>query len=474
MLPEIRNSSLDSVTALQAKKRRTRKRRHNLANLDRNSRNAKRKRRIREDFPSSNQRLSEEEQLSILPESIGSERKSQAQQSSNNSKNQNHDHLYYLSSPVSQSTLCSATSHCNETETSPNSSLPINTTTLSTVDDDRIVLTLSHDHIYVTPNTTTHDILTASSTSHSDRPQDAPNPPPPINTTLSTVDDNRIYLAPSAESHGIISSATTHCHSAVASPNFVVLRVVLPPFVDLRTLALPTSSSQSTPFTTVRFQPQATVPDEIPSPQVPVRNERTQTETVTQARRRPRTARRAFTYDRAASFNDADIGRMTATCPKCHARKWSSETPCMCCNLGKVSLPPSLPPPPPLHHLLTSTDSDALLFQDKIRKYNACFQMTSFGANRRIIEPGFMPTFKIQGQVYHRIGSLAADDDQQAAFLQIYFIDDYVQQAHQRIRNQRSGEAELNFQTVLHIQQMLADCNPYISVFKTAREQNIP
>ena len=73
MLPETRNSSLDSVTALQSKKRRTRKRRDDQAILGRNSQDAKRKRRGREDLSNSHQRLCEEEQLSILPESISSE-----------------------------------------------------------------------------------------------------------------------------------------------------------------------------------------------------------------------------------------------------------------------------------------------------------------------------------------------------------------------------------------------------------------
>jgi hypothetical protein len=31
--------------------------------------------------------------------------------------------------------------------------------------------------------------------------------------------------------------------------------------------------------------------------------------------------------------------------------------------------------------------------------------MTSFGA-KQIVEEGFMPTFKVQGQVYHLYGSL--------------------------------------------------------------------
>jgi len=34
----------------------------------------------------------------------------------------------------------------------------------------------------------------------------------------------------------------------------------------------------------------------------------------------------------------------------------------------------------------------------------------------------FMPTFKIQGQVYHRIGSVLPLSENELSFLQIYFV----------------------------------------------------
>jgi hypothetical protein len=48
--------------------------------------------------------------------------------------------------------------------------------------------------------------------------------------------------------------------------------------------------------------------------------------------------------------------------------------------------------------------------------------MTSFGCTKEIREKGFMPTFKIQGQVYHRIGSLMPVEDEEPKFLQLYFV----------------------------------------------------
>ncbi len=57
--------------------------------------------------------------------------------------------------------------------------------------------------------------------------------------------------------------------------------------------------------------------------------------------------------------------------------------------------------------------------------------MTSFGANE-IREEGFMPTFKVQGQIYHRIGSLLPGPDQPPKFLQIYFMGNSAEEAQQR------------------------------------------
>ena len=49
--------------------------------------------------------------------------------------------------------------------------------------------------------------------------------------------------------------------------------------------------------------------------------------------------------------------------------------------------------------------------------------MTSFGC-KEIKLSGWNPNFRIQGQVCYLIGSLAPNDDHNAAFLQIYFLDE--------------------------------------------------
>ena len=43
---------------------------------------------------------------------------------------------------------------------------------------------------------------------------------------------------------------------------------------------------------------------------------------------------------------------MSATCPKCFARKWSNETNGMCCTASKVILPDTEEPPEPVKKFL--------------------------------------------------------------------------------------------------------------------------
>lgn len=57
--------------------------------------------------------------------------------------------------------------------------------------------------------------------------------------------------------------------------------------------------------------------------------------------------------------------------------------------------------------------------------------MTSFGATK-IVQDNFMPTFEIQGQIYHRVGSLLPVPGAEHKFLQIYFMGDDDLQFDQR------------------------------------------
>ncbi|CAH1113080.1 unnamed protein product [Psylliodes chrysocephalus] len=116
-----------------------------------------------------------------------------------------------------------------------------------------------------------------------------------------------------------------------------------------------------------------------------------------------------FQYDPSVEYHNQPlivIGPMNKKCQYCDAFKWKNETAGMCCSSGKVSLPLLGEPEEPLKTLLLSVTDESKQFLSKIRKYNSCFQMTPFGVDKVIRMPGFSPTFTVQGQIYHQIGSL--------------------------------------------------------------------
>ena len=140
--------------------------------------------------------------------------------------------------------------------------------------------------------------------------------------------------------------------------------------------------------------------------------------------------RLAFEYEPDIEYSAHSkvlIGAMDKECPHCHALKFKYESAGMCCASGKVQLQEIETPPEPLTSLLFGTDPDSKLFLKSIRTFNSCFQMTSFGATEIVQNTAangqqFNSTFKIKGQVYHKVGSLLPMPDEPHKFLQIYFM----------------------------------------------------
>jgi len=177
--------------------------------------------------------------------------------------------------------------------------------------------------------------------------------------------------------------------------------------------------------------------------------------------------REAFQYDPTKNYDSHHqlyIGRVTEVCSYCDALKWPGEAPGMCCSNGKVKLPSLQPSPEPLELLMSGTAPTSKHFLENIRKYNSCFQMTSFGATNELCEPGFMPNFKVQGQVYHRVRSLLPPSNEEPKFLQIYFMGDERQEAKQRCNNIPGTRQDI----VMDLQRMLHQHNPYVRIFKSA------
>lgn len=174
----------------------------------------------------------------------------------------------------------------------------------------------------------------------------------------------------------------------------------------------------------------------------------------------------AFQYDANYDYSQHPsvvIGTMEKVCAHCQALKFKNETPGMCCANGKVKLPELQAPPEPLATLITGETTQSKHFLANIRKYNSCFQMTSFGATN-IVRDNYMPTFKVQGQIYHRAGSLLPLPDEDYRYLQIYFMGDADDQVAQRCQNNTGTKQEI----VAQLQQLFHQNNELIRLFKSA------
>ncbi|UYV70161.1 hypothetical protein LAZ67_7002036 [Cordylochernes scorpioides] len=185
----------------------------------------------------------------------------------------------------------------------------------------------------------------------------------------------------------------------------------------------------------------------------------------------------AFHYNPALNYQQftfLQIGHMDKKCLHCTAFKYNGERPGMCCSAGKVRIPDLPEPPEALRTLLDGSSPHSAEFMQCVRHYNNAFQMTSFGCGSRVVLPGYMPTFKVQGQVYHRIGSvlppLNSDSRQlQPAFLQVFFIGDSSAEVATRHRNFPITKPHI----VSILQDMLHRHNPYVHVhlFKASIEK---
>ncbi|XP_054260248.1 uncharacterized protein LOC128984903 [Macrosteles quadrilineatus] len=180
-------------------------------------------------------------------------------------------------------------------------------------------------------------------------------------------------------------------------------------------------------------------------------------------------ANSGFQYDPNICYESDKIislGPMEVLCNHCKALKWKNESNGLCCDNGKVCINRLEKRPEPLHSLIVGGHPESEHFLSNSRKYNSAFQMTSFGA-KQIYESGFMPTFKVQGQVYHLIGSLlpsSNNDDHQ--FLQLYFIGDDNKETTARCDKVPGIKPAL----VHMIQNMLHNFNTYVMDFKCAIE----
>src|SRR5690606_32813591 len=80
----------------------------------------------------------------------------------------------------------------------------------------------------------------------------------------------------------------------------------------------------------------------------------------------------------------------------------------ICCLSGTVGLPPLAAPPIELQELFARDNAISKKFLDQIRIFNNAFAFVSLGVKMDTTRPAGRgpPTFRIHGELYHRIGSI--------------------------------------------------------------------
>ena len=162
------------------------------------------------------------------------------------------------------------------------------------------------------------------------------------------------------------------------------------------------------------------------------------------------------------------------TCVHCHALHWAAETVGNdgyrdCCMHGKVIIPFVAPLPSLLHDLYTNNRPHAKTFHEHIRRYNKAFAFTSTGGSFRLNGSVFdgrgPPCYKIQGDLYHRLGPLSPKDAHVPTYSQLYIWDNAEALAYCQNKNPSTDP-----DTMEAIQNMLLTCNPFVHVYLQACE----
>ncbi|GFV12325.1 putative DNA helicase [Trichonephila clavipes] len=240
---------------------------------------------------------------------------------------------------------------------------------------------------------------------------------------------------------------------------------------NLRVHATETRSSESSDQREVRLETDRIRTNQIRSSQrTELRERRLQNVRISTARSR-RTLHAdlnlsAFHYDSNNDYSlhpNVVIGKMDKICMYSSALKFKNETRGMCCASGKVKLPELHSPPELLSTFLSGVTRVSKHLLENIRKYNSCFQMTSFGATN-IVRENYMPTFRVQGQIYHHAGSLLPLPDADHKFLQIYFMANSDDQIEQRCHYNAGTRREI----VGALQGLFDQHNELVRLFKTA------
>lgn len=164
--------------------------------------------------------------------------------------------------------------------------------------------------------------------------------------------------------------------------------------------------------------------------------------------------RNPFFIERMVDQEYLNHGTLYRNCSFCNAKLFEFEKRCLFCSNGRVIIE-NVPEPSQEYSSLFENRQ----FLKNIRKYNSSMSFTSFGS-KSISFPNGISNFKIQGQIYHKMGSLLPETHD-PLFGQLYFFDSDTQ------RNSRTNQNGGLCANILdRLQSQMEEHNPIIQTFK--------
>jgi hypothetical protein len=126
-----------------------------------------------------------------------------------------------------------------------------------------------------------------------------------------------------------------------------------------------------------------------------------------------------------------------------------------------------------LKDLLASTDTQGRHFKDNLCQYNAAFAFTSLECDIVSAEDrannnnnrGGLNAFQIHGALCHRQGALTPVEGSEPSYAQLYIFDPSYAAERRQARN-----SNLDPEIIREFSTMLAQCNPFASVYRHAHE----
>lgn len=168
------------------------------------------------------------------------------------------------------------------------------------------------------------------------------------------------------------------------------------------------------------------------------------------------------------------IGPMNHACQFCHAVHFKGEKPrdgkfTLCCNKGKVQLPPPGDVDPLLKGLLTNCHPKSPHFMKNIIRYNNAFAFASIAYKKAHPLAGRGPlTIRIQGQICHNVSAARPNSENQTpSYSQLYFLDPTEAL---EIRRKHPANEQLDAGLLRQFDIIFRRDNPYAGSYKNLRD----